>query len=115
VTRARPTLGHLLADGVVVGEEEGRLTVSVPNGTAFTQDHLKRGENRELVLETARRLCPGLKDVQLVSGVSPADLGVPAHPVVQAAIELFDAEVTQVRPGAGARGGSPETGGGEAP
>jgi DNA polymerase-3 subunit gamma/tau len=118
VTRLRPTLGHLLADGVVIAEEEGRVTVSVPNGTAFTQDHLKRGENRELVLETARRLCPGLKELVLTTGAPPAGLGVPAHPAVQAAVDLFDAEVTQVRPGPGARGDAPATPGdrgGEAP
>jgi DNA polymerase III subunit gamma/tau len=118
VTRVRPTLGHLLADGTVIAEEDGRVTVSVPNGTAFTQDHLKRGENRDLLLETARRLCPGLKEIVLTTGVPPAGLGVPAHPAVQAAVELFDAEVTQVRPGPGARGDGPAAPGdrgGEAP
>jgi DNA polymerase-3 subunit gamma/tau len=118
VTRLRPTLGHLLAEGVVVAEEDGRLTVAVPNGNAFTQDHLKRGDNRELLLDTARRLCPELKDILLTTGVPPAGLEVPTHPVVQAAIELFDAEVTQVRPGLGPRGDAPAApgaGGGEAP
>ena len=117
VTRVRPTLGHLLADGVVVGEEDGRLTVAVPNGSKFAQDRLKDVESRELVNETARRLCPGLRDVQLTTGVPPAGLGVPAHPLVQAAIDLFDAEVTQVRAGPGARGGRPRRPGcgGEAP
>jgi DNA polymerase-3 subunit gamma/tau len=118
VTRVRPTLGHLLADGVVIGEEDGRVTVSVPNGTAFTQDHLKRGENRELLLQTARRLCPGIRDIVLTTGAPPTGLGVPAHPAVQAAVDLFDAEVTHVRPGPGARGDAPATpgaAGGEAP
>ena len=117
VTRVRPTLGHLLAEGVVVSEEDGRLTVAVPNGSKFAQDRLKEAESRELVNETARRLCPGLKDVQLTTGVAPAGLGVPAHPLVQAAIDLFDAEVTQVRAGPGPRGGSPPASGlgGEAP
>jgi DNA polymerase-3 subunit gamma/tau len=116
VTRVRPTLGHLLAEGVVVGEEDGRLTVAVPNGSTFAQDRLKDVANRDLVNETARRLCPGLKDVLLTAGVPPAGR-VPAHPLVQAAIELFDAEVTQGRPGPGARGDSPPASGigGEAP
>jgi DNA polymerase-3 subunit gamma/tau len=114
VTRVRPTLGHLLAEGVVVGEEDGRLTVSVPNGSTFAQDRLRDAANRELVNETARRLCPGLRDVRLTPGGGP---GVPAHPLVQAAIELFDAEVIQVRPGPGPRGESPPAAGsgGEAP
>jgi DNA polymerase-3 subunit gamma/tau len=117
VTRIRPTLGHLLADGVVVGEEDGRLTVAVSNGSKFAQDRLKDVESRELVNETARRLWPGLKDVQLTTGGPPTGLGAPAHPLVQAAIDLFDAEVTQVRPGPGARGDTaPAAGiGGEAP
>ena len=117
VTRVRPTLGHLLAEGVVVGEEDGRLTVAVPNGSKFAQDRLKDAESRELVNETARRLWPGLRDVQLTSGAPPAGLGVPAHPLVQAAIDLFDAEVTQVRPGPGARGDTSSAAGigGEAP
>jgi hypothetical protein len=102
---------------VVVGEADGRLTVAVPNGSKFAQDRLKDAESRELVNETARRLWPGLKDVQLTSGAPPAGLSVPAHPLVQAAIDLFDAEVTQVRPGPGARGDTaPAAGvGGEAP
>jgi hypothetical protein len=90
----------------------------VPNGTSFTQDHLKRSENKELLLETARRLCPGLKEIVLTTGTPPAGLGVPAHPAVQAAVELFDAEVTHVRPGPGARGDAPAASGpgdGEAP
>jgi DNA polymerase-3 subunit gamma/tau len=117
VTRLRPTLGHLLAEGVVVGEEDGRLIVAVPNGSTFAQDRLKDVQSRDLVNETARRLCPGLRDVQLTTGAPPAGLGVPAHPLVQAAIELFDAEVTQVRPGPGARGDLPPASGlgGEAP
>jgi hypothetical protein len=117
ITRVRPTLGHLLAEGVVVGEEDGRLVVAVPNGSKFAQDRLKDAENRELVNETARRLSPGLKDVQLTTGGPPAGLGVPAHPLVQAAIDLFDAEVTQVRTGPGPRGDVPPAPGlgGEAP
>ena len=117
VTRVRPTLGHLLAEGVVVGEEDGRLTVAVPNGSKFAQDRLKDVESRELVNETARRLCPGLRDVQLTTGAAPAGPGVPAHPLVQSAIDLFDAEVTQVRAGPGPRGDTPRASGlgGETP
>ena len=54
----------------------------------------------------------------LTTGAPPAGLGVPAHPAVQAAVDLFDAEVTQVRPGPGARGDAPAAPGdrgGEAP
>jgi DNA polymerase-3 subunit gamma/tau len=107
VTRMRPTLGHLLAEGVVVGEEEGRLTIAVPNGNAFTQDQIRSVANRELLLETARRIRPGLREVVLTTGGGPGASAVPAHPVVQAAIELFDGEVTQVRAAAGAPGSTP--------
>ena len=67
VIRVRPTLGHLLSEGVVVAEEGGRLTVAVPNGSAFAADQLKKVENRELVLETARRLQTGLRDIAFTS------------------------------------------------
>jgi DNA polymerase-3 subunit gamma/tau len=118
VIRVRPTLGHLLSEGVVVGEEDGRLTVSVPNGSAFAHDQLKKPENRELVLETARRLQPGLRDVAFTAGGTPGGVPAGTHPVVQAAMELFEGEITQVRAAPGPRASAtpePAAGGGEAP
>jgi DNA polymerase-3 subunit gamma/tau len=105
VTRVRPTLGHLLAGAVVVSNEGGRLTVALPNGNAFTQDQVRNRANRELLIEAAQRIWPGIEDV-VVAGAPPA--GSPgadalSHPAVQATIELFDGEVTAVRP-AGPRG-----------
>jgi DNA polymerase III subunit gamma/tau len=114
VIRLRPTLGHLLSEGVVVGEEEGRLIVSVPNGSAFANDQLRRAENKELVLEAARRLRPGLRDVAFAAAGAPAG----AHPLVQAAMELFEGEIAQVRAAPGPRASAsagPAAGGGEAP
>ncbi len=118
VIRVRPTLGHLLSEGVVVDEAEGRLTVAVPNGSAFVSDQLKKAENRELVLETARRVQPGLRDVAFTAGVPAASVPGGTHPVVQAAMELFEGDITQVRPAPGARpiaAAEPAGGGGEAP
>jgi len=118
VIRVRPTLGHLLSEGVVVGEEDGRLTVSVPNGSAFAHDQLKKPENRELVLETARRLQPGLRDVAFTAGGAPGGVPAGTHPVVQAAMELFEGEITQVRAAPVPRASAPAepaAGGGEAP
>jgi DNA polymerase-3 subunit gamma/tau len=118
VLRTRPTLGHLLSEGVVVGEEDGRITVAVPNGNAFATEQLKRAENRELVLETARRLQPGLRDVAFTAAGGPGVAAAGAHPVVQAAMELFEGEITQVRAAPGPRAGAPANpaaGGGEAP
>jgi DNA polymerase-3 subunit gamma/tau len=100
ITRARPTLGHLLGEAVVVAEAEGRLTVAVPNGNAFTQDQLRSPASRELLVEVARRRRPGLRDVIITTGVPAPEAPVPEHPLVRAAMELFDAEVTQVRPAA---------------
>jgi hypothetical protein len=107
VIRVRPTLGHLLSEGVVVGEEGGRLTVSVPNGSAFATDQLKKVENRELVLETARRLQTGLREIVFTpSGVAGGG-AAGTHPVVQAAMELFEGEITQVRAAPGPRASAP--------
>ena len=96
VTRLRPMLGHLLEGGVVVAEEAGRLTVALPAGNAFVQDRLREPATRELLVEVARRLSPGLRDVVLTNGGAGA--GATAHPTVQAAMALFDGEVTMVRP-----------------
>jgi hypothetical protein len=123
VTRVRPTLGHLLADAVVVSEEAGRLTVSLPNGNAFTQDQLRSPSSRELLVETARRVRPEVRDVVLTTQAVPSgEGGAPAdHPVVQAAMELFDGEVTAVRRAsprgepAGAESGEALPGSGEVP
>jgi DNA polymerase-3 subunit gamma/tau len=111
VTRVRPTLGHLLAEGVVVDAAEGRLTVAVPNGNAFAEDQLRSAATRELLLEVARRVHPGLRDVALAIGGRTNGGAEPAHPLVQAAIELFDGDVTQVRTAPGTRGDRPATGG----
>ena len=118
VIRLRPTLGHLLSEGAVVGEEGGRLTVSVPNGSAFAHDQLRRAENKELVLEAARRLQPGLWDIAFTAGGVPGGVAAGTHPVVQAAMELFEGEITQVRAVPGPRASAsaePAAGGGEAP
>jgi DNA polymerase-3 subunit gamma/tau len=118
VIRTRPTLGHLLSEGVVVGEEDGRLIVSVPNGSAFAHDQLRRAENKELVLEAARRLQPGLKDITFTAGGAPSGVLAGGHPLVQAAMELFEGEITQVRAAPGPRASAsaePAAGGGEAP
>ncbi|MCI0548965.1 MAG: DNA polymerase III subunit gamma/tau [Candidatus Rokubacteria bacterium] len=117
VIRIRPTLGHLLSEGVVVGEEDGRLIVSVPNGSAFAHDQLRRPENKELVLEAARRLQPGLRDIAFTAGGAPGGVPAGTHPVVQAAMELFEGEITQVRaaPGPRASASAEPASGGEAP
>ena len=91
----------------------------MPNGSAFVTEQLKKAENRELVLETARRVQPGLREVAFTAGVPPggrARRGT--HPVVQAAMELFEGEITQVRAAPGAarrRARESGGGGGEAP
>jgi DNA polymerase III subunit gamma/tau len=118
VIRVRPTLGHLLSEGVVVGEEDGRLIVAVPNGSAFAHDQLKKAENRELVLEAARRLQPGLRDVAFTAGGGLSGGPAGAHPRVQAAMELFEGEITQVRAAPGPPASAPTEptpGGGEVP
>jgi DNA polymerase III subunit gamma/tau len=107
VIRVRPTLGHLLSEGVVVGEEGGRLTVSVPNGSAFATDQLKKVENRELVLETARRLQTGLREIVFTPSGVAGGVAAGTHPVVQAAMELFEGEITQVRAAPGPRASAP--------
>jgi DNA polymerase-3 subunit gamma/tau len=111
ITRVRPTLGHLLADAVLLSQEGGRLTVALPNGNAFAQDLVRQPGNRQLVLDAARRIQGDVREVQFTSGgagSAPAGPGgaVAGHPTVQAAIELFDGEVADVRPAA--RGGRPE-------
>jgi hypothetical protein len=115
VIRVRPTLGHLLSEGVVVESDESRLTVAVANGSAFVTEQLKKAENRELVLEAARRLQPGLRDVAFTTGVPPGGGSAGTHPVVQAAMELFEGEITQVRAAPGPRAGAPANPAGEAP
>ena len=109
VIRVRPTLGHLLSEGVVVGEEGGRLTVLVPNGSAFATDQLKKVENRELVLETARRLQTGLREIVFTPSAVAGGVAAGTHPVVQAAMELFEGEITQVRAAPGPRAAPPRS------
>jgi DNA polymerase-3 subunit gamma/tau len=112
ITRVRPTLGHLLAEAVIVADEGGRLTVSMPSGNAFTQDQVRDGANRQLVLEAARRVRPDVREVVFTAAGAASSPGAPAaHPSVQAAVELFDGEVTAVRPlSREARPGSGESG-----
>jgi DNA polymerase-3 subunit gamma/tau len=97
VTRVRPTLGHILGETVVVGEDAGRLAVSVPNGNAFAQDQVRNRDNRQLIVDVARRLSPTIRDVVFTAGEPDGTKSLLGHPSVRAAIELFDGEVTSVR------------------
>ena len=66
-----------------------------------------------------RRLQPGLRDVAFTDRrARRASVPAGTHPVVQAAIELFEGEITQVRAAPGPRASAPAepaAGGGEAP
>jgi hypothetical protein len=100
VTRVRPLLGRLLADAVVLSEEDGRLSVAVPNGSAFAQDQIRSRDNRQLLIETAQRLRPGTRDIVVTAGQARPGPGpaVTEHPAVQAAMTLFEGEVLAVQP-----------------
>jgi DNA polymerase-3 subunit gamma/tau len=100
VTRVRPLLGRLLADAVVLSEEDGRLSVAVPNGSAFAQDQIRSRDNRQLLVDTAQRLRPGTRDVVVTAGAARPGPGaaVTEHPAVQAAVTLFEGEVVAVQP-----------------
>jgi hypothetical protein len=56
------------------------------------------------VLETARRLQTGLREIVFTPGGVAGGIAVGTHPVVQAAMELFEGEITQVRAAPGPRG-----------
>jgi DNA polymerase III subunit gamma/tau len=99
LTRVRPMLGHKLSEAVLLADEGSRLVVSVPNGDPFTQDMLK--QYRQQVLDVARRVRPDVREVQFTgASAAPAEPGgaVTSHPIVQAAVELFNGEVTDVHP-----------------
>ncbi|MGH7263407.1 MAG: hypothetical protein ACREMB_00940, partial [Candidatus Rokuibacteriota bacterium] len=118
VMRLRPTLAHLLAEAVIVTDEGGRLSVAVPNGSAFTQDQVRDQGNRQIVLEAARRVRPDVRELVLTTGPAAGSPGgaVTSHPAVRAAVELFNGEVTAVRPASRGQdpvspaGGPPESG-----
>jgi hypothetical protein len=90
----------VLAETVAVAEDDGRLIVAVPNGNAFTQDQVRNRDNRHLVLEVARRVRPTVQDVAFTAATATDDAAgaLLDHPAVRAAAELFNAEVTAVRP-----------------
>jgi len=100
IMRVKPLMGHELRDAALVSDEAGRLTVSVPNGHSFIQEMLKG--YRQHVLDAARRVRPDVREVHFTAGGGVPEVGGPAtsHPAVQAAVELFDGEVTSVRPAA---------------
>jgi len=71
----------------------------MPNGDPFTQDMLK--QYRQQILDVARRVRPDVREVQFTGAPgAAAEPGgaVTSHPIVQAAVELFDGEATDVRP-----------------
>ncbi len=100
VSGQKPTFGHILAEAEVVGEEEGRLLVHLPNGNAFTREQLEHRANRQLLHKAVQQVFPEVREVAFVPadprrGATPSPL---AHPAVRAAIELFDGEVLTIRP-----------------
>jgi len=116
ITRLRPMLGHKLAEAVLLSDDGTRLTVSLDNGDPFTQDMLK--QYRQQVLEVARRVRPGLREVQFTNAAAAtAAAGAPAtsHPTVQAAVELFEGEVIDVRPRGRAEARDPVASGNASP
>jgi hypothetical protein len=59
-----------------------------------------------------------LRDIAFTAGGTPGGVAAGTHPVVQAAMELFEGEITQVRAVPGPRASAsvePAAGGGEAP
>ena len=117
VIRVRPTLGHLLSEGVVVGEETGG---SPTRCRKAARSRMISSRSRRTGSSCSRR--PGGSSPGSVTSRSPPEArrGVPAgtHPVVQAAMELFEGEITQVRAAPGPRASAtpePAAGGGEAP
>jgi DNA polymerase III subunit gamma/tau len=110
IMRARPMLGHKLAEGTLVADDGRRLVVSVANGDPFTQDMLR--QYRQQILDAARRVRPDVREVVFTGPSAAAPPGAAAgHPAVQAAVDLFDGEVTTVRPlGREARPGAVESG-----
>jgi DNA polymerase-3 subunit gamma/tau len=102
ITRSRPLLGQLLSEGTVAGFEDGRLTVALSRADAFSQDELRRPATRELLMATAQKVGGDVRDVVVTftGGGSPAAAPAVASPLVQSAVDLFDGEVTEVRPAA---------------
>jgi DNA polymerase-3 subunit gamma/tau len=96
VMRRKPTLGAILDQARPVALVDGQLTVALA-GNHFHKDLLADRVNRELVTQVVQRHIPDANRVEVTVG-SAEPAGAQGHPVVQAALALFQGEVVAVRP-----------------
>ncbi len=96
VVRRKPALGAVLEQSAPVALAEGKLTVAL-EGNHFHKELLADRANHDLVTESVQRHIPGASRLEISVGPAEAT-GAEGHPVVQAALSVFQGEVVAVRP-----------------
>jgi DNA polymerase-3 subunit gamma/tau len=96
VMKKKPTLGAVLHHSTPVALRDGQLTVSLV-GNHFHTELLGDRTNRELVTQVAQRHIAGATRIEFTveSGFAGSARD---HPVIQAALEVFQGDVVAVRP-----------------
>jgi len=89
-------LGAVLQHATPLGVSEGTLRLAL-TGSPFHAEQLADRANQEMVLAAARDRLPGVRRLQVGSDWGPG-AGALRHPMVQAVLGAFGAEVVAVRP-----------------
>jgi DNA polymerase-3 subunit gamma/tau len=101
----KPLLGTVLQHATPLRLEDGVLVLGLA-GNHFHRETLADRANRDLVTAAVQQHVPGARRVELEAGAAPAGAGAQQHPVVQAALDVFQGEVVAVRPRAPEEGES---------
>jgi DNA polymerase III subunit gamma/tau len=105
VMAKKPLLGTVLQHAIPLGVSDGVLTLTL-TGNHFHKEMLADRANRELITPILQRHVPGVQRFELDASAGGAG-GARNHPAVQAALNVFQAEVVAVRPRGPEEGESP--------
>lgn len=98
----KPSLSTILSGGDLVGVDGETLKIRMGEGNAFYTLQTNDKANKQLLVQVAQRHFPEVKAVEFVSGAPAAPAQRPGaiqeHPMVRAAMEIFDGEVVDMRP-----------------
>jgi hypothetical protein len=96
VMARKALLGAVLQHATPLGVSDGALVLGLA-GSPFHAEQLGDRANQEIVLAAARERLPGVRRIQVGSDSGPG-AGALRHPMVQAVLGAFGAEVVAVRP-----------------
>ena len=96
ILKKKALLGSVVQHGVPLRLEGPVLTIGLV-ASPFHREMLNDRANREIITHAVQQHIPGARRVEIAAETAAAG-GAVNHPVVQAAVAMFQGEVVAVRP-----------------